>query len=120
MTFTTPIANAPGTPRKYIPIAIDTPFTRASAVLPPFERVILDEAHHLEDVATSYFSAQITRFTFSRVLNRLRHPRKPNQGLLPRFLDQLSQQLPESEDDLYRADGIDALNTFTARLDLPL
>ncbi len=74
----------------------------ASAVLPPFERVILDEAHHLEDVATSYFSAQITRFTFSRVLNRLRHPRKPNQGLLPRFLDQLSQQLPESEDDLYR------------------
>ena len=74
----------------------------ATAVLPPFERVILDEAHHLEDVATSYFSAQITRFTFSRVLNRLRHPRKPNQGLLPRFLDQLSQQLPETEDELYR------------------
>ncbi len=74
----------------------------ATAVLPPFERVILDEAHHLEDVATSYFSAQITRFTFSRVLNRLRHPRKTNQGLLPRLLDQLSQQLPESEDDLYR------------------
>lgn len=75
----------------------------ATAVLPPFERVILDEAHHLEDVATSYFSAQITRFTFSRVLNRLRHPRKPNQGLLPRLLDQLSQELPENEDDLYRA-----------------
>jgi len=75
----------------------------ATAVLPPFERVILDEAHHLEDVATSYFSSQITRFTFSRVLNRLRHPRKPNQGLLPRFLDQLSQLLPESEDELYRA-----------------
>ncbi|SHJ20205.1 ATP-dependent DNA helicase DinG [Malonomonas rubra DSM 5091] len=75
----------------------------ATAVLPPFERVVLDEAHHLEDVATSYFSSQITRFTFSRVLNRLRHPRKPNQGLLPRFLDQLSQKLPESEDELYRA-----------------
>lgn len=74
----------------------------ATAVLPPFERVILDEAHHLEDVATSYFSAQITRFTFSRLLGRLRHPRKPNQGLLPRFLDQLSQLLPETEDELYR------------------
>jgi len=83
----------------------------ATAVLPPFERVILDEAHHLEDVATSYFSSQITRFTFSRVLNRLRHPRKPNQGLLPRFLDQLSQKLPESEDELYRAlhDQIESL-----------
>jgi ATP-dependent DNA helicase DinG len=75
----------------------------ATAVLPPFERVILDEAHHLEDVATSYFSAQITRFTFARVLNRLRHPRKANQGLLPRLLDQLSRELPETEDDLYRA-----------------
>lgn len=75
----------------------------ATAVLPPFERIILDEAHHLEDVATSYFSSQITRFTFSRVLNRLRHPRKANQGLLPRLLDQLSRELPESEDELYRA-----------------
>ncbi|MCW8860145.1 MAG: helicase, partial [Deltaproteobacteria bacterium] len=75
----------------------------ATAVLPPFERVILDEAHHLEDVATSYFSSQITRFTFSRVLNRLRHPRKPNQGLLPRLLDQLSQELPDSLDELYRS-----------------
>lgn len=75
----------------------------ATAVLPPFERMILDEAHHLEDVATSYFSAQITRFTFSRVLHRLRHPRKPNQGLLPRLLDQLSRELPDSEDTLYRA-----------------
>lgn len=74
----------------------------AAAVLPPFERIVLDEAHHLEDVATSYFSLQMTRFTFSRVLNRLRHPRKLNQGLLPRFLDQLSQRLPAEEDDLYR------------------
>jgi len=75
----------------------------ATAVLPPFERIILDEAHHLEDVATSYFSSQLSRFTFSRLLGRLRHPRKPNQGLLPRLLDQLSRELPETEDDLYRA-----------------
>ncbi|MFK5926871.1 MAG: helicase C-terminal domain-containing protein [Desulfuromusa sp.] len=74
----------------------------ATAVLPPFERVILDEAHHLEDVATSYFSLQLTRFTFSRVLNRLRHPRKLNQGLLPQLLDKLSQELPDSLDELYR------------------
>lgn len=74
----------------------------ATAVLPPFERVILDEAHHLEDVATSYFSSQLTRFTFSRILNRLRHPRKMNQGLLPRLLDQLSQALPDALDELYR------------------
>ncbi|MEA3545262.1 MAG: helicase C-terminal domain-containing protein, partial [Thermodesulfobacteriota bacterium] len=74
----------------------------ATAVLPPFERIILDEAHHLEDVATSHFSSQLNRFTLTRILNRLRHPRKLNQGLLPRFLDQLSQKLPDSMDELYR------------------
>ncbi len=74
----------------------------AAAVLPPFERIILDEAHHLEDVATSHFSAQVTRFAFARVLNRLRHPRKPDKGLLPRFLGALAKELPDSEDELYR------------------
>jgi len=83
-------------------LRLETDNYSATAVLPPFERVILDEAHHLEDVATSHFSSQLTRFTFSRVLNRLRHPRKLNQGLLPRLLDQLSQKLPDSMDELYR------------------
>jgi ATP-dependent DNA helicase DinG len=74
----------------------------ATAVLPPFERVILDEAHHLEDVATSHFSSLVSRFTFARLLSRLRHPRKLNQGLLPRFIDQLSRELPDAFDELYR------------------
>jgi ATP-dependent DNA helicase DinG len=74
----------------------------AAAVLPPFDRIIIDEAHHLEDVATSFFSAQVTRFAYARVLNKLRHPRKLEQGLLPRFLHQLGQQLPDSADVLYR------------------
>ncbi len=74
----------------------------AAAVLPPFDRIILDEAHHLEDVATHFFSAQVTRFAFARLLGRLRHPRKPDKGLLPRFLSQLSKELPETEDVLYR------------------
>ncbi|WP_331524632.1 helicase C-terminal domain-containing protein [Geoalkalibacter sp.] len=74
----------------------------AAAVLPPFEHVILDEAHHLEDVATQFFSAQVTRFSFARLLGRLQHPRKPDKGLLPRFLNQLAKELPDSEDTLYR------------------
>jgi ATP-dependent DNA helicase DinG len=83
----------------------------AAAVLPPFERIILDEAHHLEDVATNFFASQVTRFAFARVLNKLRHPRKPEKGLLPRFLSALARELPETEDDLYRAlaERVDAL-----------
>jgi ATP-dependent DNA helicase DinG len=75
----------------------------AAAVLPPFDRVVLDEAHHLEDVATRFFSSQVTRFTFARALNRLSHPRKPERGLLPRFLALLARELPDSEDVLYRS-----------------
>ena len=86
----------------------------AAAVLPPFDQVILDEAHHLEDVATSYFASQITRFTFARVLNRLRHPRKSNQGLLPRLLDQLGRVLSASEDRLFQ-DLHEAIERLTGR-----
>ncbi len=74
----------------------------ATAVLPPFGRVVIDEAHHLEDVATNYFSSKVTRFGFARTLNRLRHPRKPDKGLLPRFMSQLAKELPDSFDELYR------------------
>ncbi|MBE0500919.1 MAG: DEAD/DEAH box helicase [Desulfuromonadales bacterium] len=75
----------------------------AVSVLPPSERIILDEAHHLEDVATSYFSSRSTRFTFARILNRLRHPRKPERGVLPRFLVLLGNRLPDHYDTLYRS-----------------
>ena len=74
----------------------------ALAVLPPFSRLIIDEAHHLEEVATRYFSTQVTRFAFARTLNRLRHPRKSQRGLLPRLLAQLGRSLDDGRDGLYR------------------
>ncbi len=74
----------------------------AAAVLPPCDRLILDEAHHIEDVATSYFSGQVTRFAFARILNRLRHPRKADKGLLPRLFAQLGDKLPDRCDTLYQ------------------
>jgi ATP-dependent DNA helicase DinG len=75
----------------------------AVAVLPPFSRLVLDEDHHLEEVATRYFSTQVTRFGFARALNRLRHPRKPHRGLLPRLLAELGNTLDDSQDHLYSA-----------------
>ncbi len=43
----------------------------AGAVLPPYRRVILDEAHNLEDAATSHLGAQVTRRGLLRPLGRL-------------------------------------------------
>ncbi|HLO24806.1 MAG TPA: DEAD/DEAH box helicase, partial [Geobacteraceae bacterium] len=71
------------------------------AILPPFERLIFDEGHHLEDVATGYLSSQTSRQGLLRILGRLQHPKKPQRGLLPQLSSQLSREVPEALDDLY-------------------
>lgn len=48
----------------------------AGAVLPPYRRIIFDEAHHIEDVATNYFGTRITRAGIIRMLSRLHRLQK--------------------------------------------
>ena len=45
-------------------------YTQA-AVLPAYSRVILDEAHNIEDAATSHLGVELTRRGFYRMLSRL-------------------------------------------------
>ena len=73
----------------------------AAAVLPPYNRIVLDEAHHLEDAATRNFSIHISEFSFSRLLNRLCHPRKQERGQLPQLISGLAKELPDTEAILY-------------------
>ncbi len=61
-----------------------------SAVLPAYQRVIFDEAHHVEDIATHYFGIRITRRDLSRMLNRLVHRERSNTGLLPFLMNQVA------------------------------
>ena len=49
------------------------------AVLPPFRRVIFDEAHNVEKAATSFFSQSFSRFALQRFLGRL-HRRRSGKG----------------------------------------
>ncbi len=48
----------------------------ATAVLPPFQRVIFDEAHHIEKSATSYFSSEFSRPFLLKLLGRLYRQRR--------------------------------------------
>jgi ATP-dependent DNA helicase DinG len=73
----------------------------SSAILPPFERLIFDEGHHLEDVATGSLSTQSSRQILLKILSRLQHPRKAQLGLLPAISSLLSREVPEALDDLY-------------------
>ena len=45
-------------------------YTQA-AVLPAYKRVVLDEAHNIEDAATSHLGVEITRRGLSRAMSRL-------------------------------------------------
>jgi len=49
-----------------------------AGILPPFNRVIFDEAHHITDAATSHFGMRATKFGIIRVLRRLK--RKGRKG----------------------------------------
>ena len=47
-----------------------------TAVLPPYRRLVFDEAHGIEDAATSFFSESLTRFKIIKQLNLLFRTRK--------------------------------------------
>jgi ATP-dependent DNA helicase DinG len=57
-----------------------------TVVLPPYRRIIIDEAHTVEGAATSFFSREFSRLSIFRQLGRLYRKRRANQsGLLLRL-----------------------------------
>jgi ATP-dependent DNA helicase DinG len=86
-----------------------------AVVLPPFNRLVIDEAHTIENAATSFFSQEFSRTGIFRQLTRLYNTRKANiHGLLVR----LCAILPSSEDRLDdMADAIQKIRVSTESLD---
>jgi ATP-dependent DNA helicase DinG len=56
---------------------------RAAAVLPPYRHIVLDEAHHLEDVASEHLGEAVSSAGLRRTLGRLVAARRAERGLLP-------------------------------------
>ncbi|MFQ5709872.1 MAG: helicase C-terminal domain-containing protein [bacterium] len=55
-----------------------------NAVLPKYDRIVFDEAHNIEDVATNYFGVSVTYLGLLRLLNRIYHRKgSEEKGLLP-------------------------------------
>lgn len=67
-----------------------------AAVLPPYRRLVLDEAHHLEDVAAGHLGRQVTSAGVRRTLGRLE---RNGRGLIPT----LARELAAEGDVLARA-----------------
>lgn len=63
------------------------------AVMPRYDRLILDEAHNIEDVASSYFGVRLSYLGIQRTLNRLFRIRNGKEsGLIPFLESRLTQR----------------------------
>ena len=93
---------------------------QATAVLPPFQRIIFDEAHNMEKSATSYFSEELSRPSLYRLLNRLyqkRRDRTRGVWINLRKLtapDEKDAQLPGLLEEIHK--GMDKLEALSVEL----
>jgi ATP-dependent DNA helicase DinG len=81
-----------------------------AAVLPPYRRLVLDEAHHVEDTAAVHLGTQVTQRGVIRLFNRLE---RNGRGLLPTLLAELARkkdQLSSASFDLVRQSLIPELH----------
>ena len=79
-----------------------------AAVLPPYRRLVVDEAHHLEDVAATHLGSQVSMLGIQRLLGRLE---RGGRGLLPTLDAELSVRddlLSAASRDLLRQRLVDA------------
>src|SRR5437899_4354726 len=72
-----------------------------AAVLPPYRRLVRDEAHHLEDVAAQHLGTQVSMLGVQRLLGRLE---RNGRGLLPALAAELG-----TRDDLMTSASRDLL-----------
>jgi ATP-dependent DNA helicase DinG len=72
-----------------------------AAVLPPYRRLVLDEAHHLEDTAAHHLGAQVSWHGLVRLLGRLE---RNGKGLIPALIAHL---LGPRHDDLWSESSLE-------------
>ncbi len=80
-----------------------------AAVLPPYRRLVIDEAHHLEDVAAQHLGTQVSMLGVQRLLGRLE---RNGRGLLPTLAAELAMHndlLAAASRDLLTQSLFDAL-----------
>ena len=62
-------------------------------ILPAYGRLIFDEAHNLEDIATDFFSKEFSRATLSQLVGRVTRRRRNDHGREKGVLGTIQRQL---------------------------
>ncbi len=80
------------------------------AILPPFKKIIIDEAHHLEAVATANLSYIISKLRIIKLLGRLINLKDGRKGLL-QYLKSKLKEVSSGHDISLAMDITDKINT---------
>lgn len=80
-------------------VRANTDFDSEYLILPKYDMVIFDEAHNIESVARSYFSMEISKFSFNRLVNRIfsksnKRKQKPALNRLEESVDRVNLENP--------------------------
>ena len=82
-------------------VRAETDFDSEYLILPRYDMVIFDEAHNVESVARSYFSVEVSKISFTRLLNRIyqkKNKKKKEKSALIRVEDTVDEKnLEDSE-----------------------
>ncbi len=54
--------------------------SEGGGILPAYGRLVFDEAHNLEDIATEFFSYELSRPALMRLMNKLSRPSRSRRG----------------------------------------
>ena len=76
-------------------VRAETDFDSEYLILPRYDMVIFDEAHNIESVARSYFSVEVSKISFTRLLNRIyqkKNKRKKEKSALIRVEDTIDEK----------------------------
>jgi ATP-dependent DNA helicase DinG len=80
------------------------------AVLPPYRRIVLDEAHNLEDAATAHLGVSLTRRSLLRTLARID---RRGRGVLAAF----EQRLSAGDEDLLQREALEFIAGLRPRVE---
>ena len=88
------------------------------SILPNYDIVVFDEAHNIEDTARNYFTYEISKFNFGRIVGNIYNNRtkidNSNSSLI-KVMRLLNERLPQEEyikTDEFKEEMINNLNIF--------
>lgn len=67
-----------------------------NGLLPPYSRLLIDEAHHLQEIALDYFASKTSKLELLKILNKISHEKLgANQGKLSLIKEKLLKYYPD-------------------------